>query len=144
MLAEAFDALREHQQNNVLKASHVTEDEPLAELSLPKDSQTRLAFFAIPLAVSPFYREHVFPRASRYGFVPVTAADVVSPGEVYAAKIQAMLARAACVVVDASTPNTLLEYGMAVGLHGPDRILAIVPDGMAIPADLAQIVFVRG
>lgn len=142
VLAEALDALREHQQANVLKASHVTEDEPLAELSLPKDSQTRLAFFAIPLAVSPFDREHVFPIASRYGFVPVTAADVVSPGEVYAAKIQAMLARAACVAVDASTPNTLLEYGMAVALHGRNRILAIIPEGMAIPSDLAEIAFV--
>jgi hypothetical protein len=138
VLAEAFDALREHQQANVLKASRVTEDEPLAELSLPKDSQTRLAFFAIPLTVSPFYREHVFPIASQYGFVPVTASDVVSPGEVYAAKIQAMLARSACVVVDASTPNTVLEYGMAVGLHGRERILAIVPEGMAIPSDLAH------
>jgi SIR2-like domain len=143
VLAEAFDALREYQQATVIKVSHVTEDEPLAELSLPKDSQTRLAFFAIPLSVGPFYREHVFPIAHRYGFVPVTATEVISPGEVYAAKIQAMLARAACVVVDASTPNTLLEYRMAVGLLGSERILAVVPDGAPIPSDVTPLTFLR-
>ncbi len=65
VLAGAFDELREYMQTNLIGASHVTEEEPLTEFSLPQEALTRLCFFAVPLAMQPQYRDQVFPLAKR-------------------------------------------------------------------------------
>src|SRR5690606_31398175 len=66
------------------------------------------------LDVLPFYRENMFPLAEAAGFVPVTAADVVNLGESVSAKIDTLIDRAAVMVVDASSPNTQFELGLAL------------------------------
>jgi hypothetical protein len=139
ILTEAFNELREYWQEHVIPASKVREEEPLQELSLPRDAHTRLCFFAIPLALQPFYRERVFPIAREAGLVPVTADDVVTPGDNILAKIDALLERALLVVVDAATAATLSELQMAVARLGSERVLVIAPQGTRLPVDLAQI-----
>ncbi|MDD1673208.1 MAG: SIR2 family protein [Methanomicrobiales archaeon] len=60
---------------------------PFRELSLPKEAQTRLCFFSVPLSVLSFYRDRIFPFVGDHGFVPVTANDIVTPGDAILTKI---------------------------------------------------------
>lgn len=125
LLAQAFDELGEYVRRNILPISQVTEEEPLQELSLPQDAPTRICFFSIPFALQAFYRDRVFPLAKRHGLVPMTAEDVVSPGENIASKIDALISRSAAVVVDASSPNTFYEFRHATSMLGNRRVLLI-------------------
>ena len=57
VLATAFNDLREYLYDNLIPASQVTEEDPLKELSLPRQALTRLCFFAVPFALQSFYKE---------------------------------------------------------------------------------------
>ena len=143
IFSKVFDELRNYLRENVVTGSHVTEEGPLRELSLPRDSTSRLCFFALPLSAHPFYRDRVFPLVRNAGLVPVTADDVVTPGENVLAKIDALISRAALVVVDASSEFTLAEVGMAVSRNEPDRLLVIIEEQGPIPVDVQGSRIVR-
>jgi len=49
VLSQTFAQLREYFMDNVISVSSVTEEEPLRELSLPRDTVTRLCLFVLPL-----------------------------------------------------------------------------------------------
>jgi hypothetical protein len=114
ILADAFAELHAHWRDNVLAASKVTEEEPLRELLLPRDAPTRLCFFSIPVDRLALYRSEVFPHVQALGFVPVTADDVISPGDNINAKIDALIDRAAVMVVEPTTQWTRAELRMAL------------------------------
>lgn len=114
VLATAFDELAAHWRGNVLDASTVTEEAPLRELKLPKESSSRLVFFSVPLHRLPVYREQVFPAVSNIGLVPVTADDVVSPGDSISAKIDALMDRAVAIVVEVGSTWTSAELRLAL------------------------------
>ena len=63
-----------------------------------RDAATRLCFFSLPLELLPFYREYVFPVVQDAGFVPVTADDVVTPGDTISAKIDTLVDRSVVMV----------------------------------------------
>jgi hypothetical protein len=136
ILAEAFEALRDYVETNIIHVSNVTKEAALKELSLPKGTVSRLCFFAVPFAVQSIYREKVFPLAVRHGLVPVTADEVIEPGANVMGKIDALISRASAVVIDATTTNTWLEAAMAATKLGPQRVLLITVDRSAIPSDL--------
>jgi hypothetical protein len=114
VLAEAFAELREYRREHAGPTLKPTEEKPLEQFLLPRDAMSRLCLFATPLEVLPFYRENVFPLADAVGFVPVTAADVVNLGESISAKIDTLIDRAAVMVVDATSPYTQFELGLAI------------------------------
>lgn len=114
VLAATFKELREYMRDHVIGVSKVTEEKPLQELLLPRDAATRLCFFSLPLELLPFYRERVFPVVEEAGFVPVTADDVVSPGDNISAKLDALIDRAAVMVAELTTSWTMAEYRMAI------------------------------
>lgn len=144
VLARTFDELREYLQRRIIRASQVTEEEPLQELSLPPESITRLCFFAIPLSLQPFYRDKVFPIASKYGLVPVTAADVIAPGDNVVAKIDALISRSAVVVVDACTSQTMAELRVAIVKENVRGLLVITEATAPISVpDLARIAVIE-
>jgi SIR2-like protein len=137
-LAEAFTELSEYWRNAVIPASQVKEEQPLRELSLPTGSPTRLCFFAVPLSLLSFYRERVFPVVTEFGFVPVTADDVVAPGDAFIAKIDALISRARLMVVDTSSDYTLQELRLALKQMASSRILIVTPAGVSLPIDIAE------
>jgi uncharacterized protein YutE (UPF0331/DUF86 family) len=141
VLASAFDELREYLTTNVIPASQVTEEDPLKELSLPRDAINRLCFFAVPFSLRSFYKERVYPIVQRHGFVPVTADEIVSPGDYVAAKIEALIERATVIVVDASSPATLMEMRLALTKAKSTRVLLIADKGTSIPSDLRQVTY---
>lgn len=113
VLAEAFAELREYRREHAGATLRPTEEKPLEQFLLPRDAMSRLCLFATPLDVLPFYRENVFPLAEAAGFVPVTAADVVNLGESISAKLDTLIDRAAVMVVDATSNQTLFELSLA-------------------------------
>jgi hypothetical protein len=139
VLAEALTELRDFWREKVIPASQVKEEQSLRELSLPPEAPTRLCFFAVPLSLQSFYRERVFPVVRDFGFVPVTADDVVSPGDTFLPKIDALMERAFLFVVDASTRFTLAELRLAERKIDPSRILVIVESGSNLPVDLKGV-----
>jgi hypothetical protein len=123
ILADTFNELREHIRDNVMSVSKVTEEEPLRELSLPRDSSTRLCFFSLPVELVSLYRSRVFP-VEELGFVPVVAEDVISPGQNISAKIDALIDRSSAMVVEMASPWTRAEFDIAVARNrstGRDR-----------------------
>lgn len=137
-LADAFEELRNYLSENVIPASQATEEDSLRELSLPRESLSRLCFFAIPYPLYPFYREQVFPIAERYGFVPITPEDVVSSGDSVMAKVDALIERAQLVVVDATNQNTLMELRIALSKGKVMRTLVVLEQDALLPFDLQQ------
>jgi hypothetical protein len=143
VLAGAFKELREYIRDNVISVSKVTEEQPLRELLLPRDSASRLCFLSLPLDLLPFYRERVFPVVEEAGFVPVTADDVVTPGDNVSAKLDALIDRASAMIVDLTSPWTTAEYRMAIArLKGaeaetanrrPLRLIVVVTDSEQLP-----------
>jgi hypothetical protein len=140
VLSEVFAELADFWRDKVIPASQVKEEQPLRELSLPNEALTRLCFFAVPLRLLSFYRERVFPIASKHGFVPISADDVVSPGDTITAKIQALIQRTLLIVADASSQNTLLELGAALQANRDGaRILVIAEPTASIPIDIREL-----
>jgi hypothetical protein len=142
-LAKAFGELREYMRDNVISVSKVTEEQPLRELLLPREATTRLCFFSVPLDLLPFYRERVFPVIEESGFVPVTADDVVTPGDNVNAKLDALIDRASVMVVELTSSWTKAEYGMAIArLKGAEadspnqkrlRLIVVVTESEQVP-----------
>lgn len=138
VLAAALQELGDYWRRHVMETSHITEEKALRELSLPADSPTRLCFFAVPLSVLPYYRERVFPIARDLGLVPVTADEVISPGDNYFAKLDALMARSSVVIVDVSSDFTLAELRMALARPLKGQLLVISPEIARLPVDVLQ------
>jgi len=142
ILSAVFDELAAYWRENVLEVSTVTEEAPLRELKLPKSASSRLVFFAVPLHRLPIYRTRVFPAITALGLVPVTADDVISPGDSVSAKIDALMDRAVSIVVEIGSTWTSAELRLALGRaqessSGNDRPLQVVVIGESLPTSLA-------
>lgn len=148
ILAAAFRELREYMRENLLSVSQVKEEEPLRELRLPRESQNRLCFFAIPLEAQSVYRQRVFPVIEEAGFVPVTADDVVTPGGNINAKIDSLVDRAAVMIVELGSSWTATELQMALAKQRSQKtrrfhLIVITPSGEQMPADAAGLLFFK-
>jgi HEPN domain-containing protein len=142
VLAAAFAELREYRREHAGPTLKPTEERPLEQFLLPRDGMTRLCLFATLLDVLPFYREYIFPLAEAAGFVPVTGADVVNLRESVSAKIDTLIDRAAVMVVDATSPSTQFELGMAITFveqssarpnRQPLRLISVVTERAQLP-----------
>jgi hypothetical protein len=148
VLAARFRELREFMIENVLKASTVKEERPLRELSLPRDAENRLCFFSVPIDLLPIYRDRVFPAVEAAGYVPVTADDVVSPGDSVSAKIDALIDRSRVMVAEVSTEWTLAELRIALAKthkqgtaisRRPLSIIVVVDGGRSVPPEALEL-----
>ena len=140
ILTIAFRELLNYWKNQLLALSTATETEPQAELSLPPESVGRLAFFSVPTKHAAFYKSFVYPIVERYGFSPLMAADVIAPGDSIMAKVFALIEKAAIVIADVSSPNTLLEFGMAVSNTGDKRKLIVISEqGVQLPSEITGL-----
>jgi hypothetical protein len=151
VLAKTFAELREFLREKVLTVSTVTEERPLRELLLPRGAATRLCFFSLPLEVLPIYRELVFPAVEEAGFVPVTADDVVSPGNNVSAKIDALIDRSNVMVTEISSAWTLAELRMAIARlksrsdaqsRKPFELIIVKTEAQQIPPEAREFPFI--
>jgi len=134
-----FRELSEYWTAKVISLSTATEPEPQAELSLPSSAQSRLAFFSVPTKYAAIYKERIYPIAERYGFNPIMAADVITPGDNLMAKVYALIERSAMVVADLSSANTIFEVGMIQPKSGITKPVILITDGqVSIPFEIAK------
>ncbi|MDR3734276.1 MAG: SIR2 family protein [Acidobacteriaceae bacterium] len=148
ILSETFRELRAYVREKVISVSKVTEEQPLRELMLPRTSTSRLCFFSLPLDLLPFYRERVFPGVEEAGFVPVTADDIVTPGDNVTAKLDSLIDRASVMVIELNSSWTRVEYGMALerlkdpGSRGPKsfQLILVGAEAEAFPTPLESII----
>ena len=143
VLAKAFEELAEYWRKNLVRVSTVTAEEPLQQLALPTDATTRLCFFSIPLALNAFYKERVYPLVEAVGLVPVTADEVVTPGDNLLAKTDALLEHAEAIIVDTGSPWTWSEVGWLLHRALPKRVLVVLEEGTQFPSDLRGALIVR-
>ncbi|MFA5956125.1 SIR2 family protein [Hyphomicrobium sp.] len=153
ILAATFRELREYWLPGVIEVSAVKEERPLRELRMPFDTGTRLCFFALPIELLSQYRDKVFPSVEAVGFVPITADDVVSPGDSVSAKVEALIERATAVVVEPTTTGTVSEMLLAQARLkgtdeykqrvGPFQLIIVREEGQPLASDAreSQILF---
>jgi len=113
VLAQLFSEIREAWTAAVPRRSIITEEEPLAEFSVPASGTNRLCFFSLPVSLVSLYREVVFPIAQDAGFVPISAVDVITQGDSITAKITALIERAQLLVFDLSSEAPIRELNLA-------------------------------
>jgi len=128
ILKEIFEELREYWNSTLVESYMISEDNAMAELSLPNDSQNRLCFFSVPLKLMPFYKKYIFPVIRRAGLVPLSADDVISSGDNWFAKTSALIEKSEFIVVDATTQNTILELGVASRYQDKQNRILIIKD----------------
>jgi hypothetical protein len=92
------------------------------------------------LKLLPFYKKYIFPIASRYGLVPISADDVISIGDNWIAKVTALINKAEFIVLDLATQNTMFELGLVLSQSKhANRLLIIRSEHSPIPTDIQNI-----
>jgi len=134
-----FTELDIYWKDRILKTGTFTQEETLSEILTKDDSKNRLCFFSIPFQLLSFYKQNVFPIAESYGFVPITADEVLTPGDTILAKIAALIDKSEILIMDVSgkNNNVLLELGMATAKKdNKSKILVIKDKNEPIPSDI--------
>lgn len=108
VLADFFESLGAYLTKEIIPASTVIEEKAAEQLLIP-EKESRLVFFALPFVLHSQYKEYVFPLFYRYGLYPITSDDVVSPGENWLAKVEALIVRANYFVTDLSSSSFVLD-----------------------------------
>ena len=135
ILQEVFIELKEYWTSSFLEKNIISEDNTMAELSLPDDVQNRLCFFSIPVKLIPFYKRYIFPVVKRLGLIPISADDVISIGDNWIAKITALINQSEFIVIDIATQNAFFELGIASANKDRNtRILIINDEDTPIPS----------
>jgi hypothetical protein len=137
ILAALFTELHEYSVDQVPKVSETTEERVSEGLLLPPDAG-RLCYFAVPLRLLSWYKENFFPLVREQGLTPVSADEVISPGEAVLTKIEALIRRSVAIIADVGSRNTVFELGMALSQSLDKQILVIAEEGQAPPFDVRQ------
>lgn len=130
ILNNLFIELGEYWSERSADKSVVTGNENQAEFYLPKDSQTRLCYFAIPMTMSSYYKTNIFPILEPHNLTPIITRDVSAPGSILA-KIAAIIDRATVIIADISSQEIASELNLAIEKN--KRILLIIEKGSKIP-----------
>lgn len=143
ILADVFIELKEYWNEEILKQPTISEEATLAELALPGDTNNRLCFFSIPVKLIAFYKKYIFPVVKKQGLVPISADDVIAPGDNWMAKISALISKAEFIVIDIATKNTMFELGLVQNEKKLQvRVLIIKAESSPLPTELNSIPFI--
>lgn len=139
-----FAELEIYWKDEILKEGTFTQEESQSEILITDDNKNRLCFFSIPFQLLSFYKQNIFPIAESFGFVPITADEVLTPGDTVLAKISALIDRAEILVMDISgrNSNVLFELGMATPrFKDKKKILLIKDKDDVAPVDITGSMF---
>lgn len=138
ILAATFSELAEYWRANTLPNSAVLREGPLQELSMPVDSQSRMCFLGAPTFWIAYLQAELMPLIIDAGFVPVLAQDVITPGDNWQAKIEAILARSAIAIIARGSWATSYEIRAAAKV-GAEKILVLdTLEGESYETDLTR------
>lgn len=135
ILEKAFNEVGDYWAKQVIQRSAVTEEEPLLELTLPFEAKGRLCLFLVSQSLHSFYSSTIFPLARQHGFTPLTAEEVLPPGDNWTAKITALVRRAEIIVADLTGPSSrtaTIQYQLAQSPENSKRTLFLFDDGRSL------------
>jgi hypothetical protein len=146
LFEQIFKEIESYWNVEILKAGTFTQEESQSEILIKDDSKNRLCFFSIPFQLLSFYKQNIFPIAESYGFVPITADEVLTPGDTILAKISALIDKSEILVIDISgrNNNVLLELGMATAKRNDKKKILLIKDKEDIlPSDIAGLFYLE-
>ena len=146
LFEQLFNELHTYWKNEILKAGTFTQEESQSEILIKDENKNRLCFFSIPFQLLSFYKQNIFPIAENYGFVPITADEVLTPGDTILAKISALIDKSELLIMDisGSNKNVLLELGMAAQrITDKKKILLIKDKDDILPIDVAGLISIE-
>jgi uncharacterized protein YutE (UPF0331/DUF86 family) len=135
ILSTLFIEIGDYWSEKSAYKSIVTGIENQAEFYLPKDSQTRLCYFALPVDMLSYYKTNIFPILEPYNFTPILSRDVTAPGSILA-KVAAIIDRATIIVADITSSEVTSELKLAIEKN--KRILLIIEKGSEIPFEFEK------
>jgi hypothetical protein len=141
-----FKELESYWNVEILKVGTFTQEESQSEILIKDDAKNRLCFFSIPFQFLSFYKQNIFPIAESYGFVPITADEVLTPGDTILAKISALIDKSEILITDISgrNNNVLHELGIATAKRNDKKKILIIGDRDDIlPSDIAGLMFLE-
>lgn len=136
-LEQLFEELGQHWRSSLPESSVSNDDRVAADLRVPGEP-SRMCYFAIPLGLVPWYRDVIFPLVEERGMVPVTARDVLTPPGTVANKVDALIERAAMVVVELGGSYSDYEASLAIAQKPSEAVLLVVEEGGLTPANLTS------
>ena len=125
ILSTTFNELSEYWRSSVVFDSQIMEEESLSELSLSRESTSRICCFSFPISIYPFYYKFVFPLVREVGLVPVTASTLISSTETYVARFEAIISRSLVAIVDISSETSVMESRMIIERKRPEEVCII-------------------
>jgi hypothetical protein len=130
MFQQIFNEIESYWNEEILKIGTFTQEESQSEVLIRDNSKNRLCFFSIPFHLLSFYKQNIFPIAESYGFVPITADEVLTYGDTMLAKISALIDKSEILVMDLSggNRNVGLELGMAMSKQTNKSNLLLIKD----------------
>lgn len=143
VLEDVFEELRDYWTKEYPNIATITEEDPLIELTMEKESSetSRLCYFSVPYSALSLYKKYIFPIAETYGFAPITADDVLTQGNNIAAKISALIERSSVVVIDISNQTSLFELGIVKSIQAKKKkikTILISEEGSSIPNEFSN------
>jgi hypothetical protein len=143
ILQETFMELKEYWTSSLLEKNIISEDNAMAELSLPDDVKNRISFFSMPIKLIPFYKKYIFPVVRNLNLVPISADDVISIGDNWTAKTTALISRSEFIVIDIGSISTYFEMGVALANKDKNtRILIIKDENIPISSEIQSQQFI--
>ena len=139
ILTKTFEELKNYWQKNIVIKDQITQGEPRWDLSLLRDSATRLCYFVLPFSAYPFYREQVFPLVQDAGLVPLTGDEVIFPGDNLVARTEALISQASLVLVDTASAYAVDEIRIAAAHKEPNRLCVVFEEGVPIPLNIKNV-----
>lgn len=130
LFEELFTELETYWKEEILKVGTFTQEESQSEILIKDDSKNRLCFFSIPFSLLSFYKQNIFPIAESFGFVPITADEVLTQGDTILAKISALIDKSEILIMDLSggNKNVLLELGMVTASRNDRKKILLIKD----------------
>ncbi|RLQ91951.1 SIR2 family protein [Planomicrobium sp. Y74] len=100
LFVKLFEEIREYWVENIQKNIISYDELTLTELSLPKLAANRLCYISVPQNKISFYKSYVYPLIEQCGFLPISAEELVTPGQNINALEASLLEKADLVIFD--------------------------------------------
>lgn len=113
---DLFKELKQYLNNNVLENGSSIQSDSEKHLLHEENLQNRLCYFSLANKDLPLYKQLVFPLLEKYGLIPLSPDEFLTPGDLIVAKINAMIDKAQVIICDISTKSNFVMWELGVSM----------------------------
>lgn len=135
ILPQVFNELKTYCDKNVLKNGLFVQREPVKQIFNNKETQNRLCFFSVPYSELSLYKELVFPLVKLNGFIPISADEVITPGDTTIAKISALIDKSELAICDIADNNKFVLQELNMIIENKNKKILIIGNNKNLCAD---------